>query len=76
MNSSAILAVTGLLQILVLGGTGAGISWWLIDDPILGAVFGVGIYLAMGLAFISSDVLELKRETGRYRATLRVDSEG
>ena len=52
---------TAVLHVVIYGGAGAGISYWALGDATLGAILGVGVYLSLGLALMSEDILEIKK---------------
>jgi hypothetical protein len=60
-SPKAIDLIAAVMQVGVYGGISAGITYWLFDNATIGAIFGVGVYLALGMALISEDVTEFKR---------------
>ena len=60
-STNLIIFFAALLQVVVYGGIGAAITYWLFDNVTIGAIFGVGIYQALGMALIGQDVMEIKK---------------
>ena len=60
-DPTSIDLVYSALQVGVFGGIPASITYWLFDDPTIGAVFGIGTYLALLGATVVQDVANINK---------------